>query len=314
MTEREQIEAALERAVQARRERDRLRQRRETATGQAQAAADRVAELRSRLADEEQDVERLESFSLARIWAGLKGSRDTDLDRETAERDAARYAVAEAEARHDTARRELAALEAQLSTVGEVDAEYDAALAAKERWLAGGDGPAAQQLARIAEERGTLLAEDTEAREAHAAGVAARDLLGRAEQLLGGARSWSTWDTFGNGGLLTDMMKYDKLDEAADVLRQADMALERFSRELADVGMLGVGEVGIDGLTRTFDVFFDNFFSDLAVRRRIQDAVQRVDQALGTVEQAVHRLASRGREIAARLDELESERRALLGG
>lgn len=312
MTDAEHIQAALERATQARQEQTKLQQRLRTATEQAQAVEKEVADRRTVLADETEDVERLESFSLTRIWATLKGSRDADLDRETAERDAERYAVAEAEARLEVARRDVASLEAQLRQLGDVEADYDAALKAKEQWLLSTGAPNATELARVAEERGALLAEDTEAREAHAAGLAARDLLLHAQQLLGNAQSWSTWDTFGGGGLFSDMMKYDKLDQVTAVLRQADQALDRFSRELADVGMRAVRGVEIDGLTRTFDVFFDNFFSDLAVRRRIQDAAARVDEAVAAVEQVLQRLTARGKEIAEQLGDLDARRSALL--
>lgn len=60
------------------------------------------------------------------------------------------------------------------------------------------------------------------------------------------------------------MMKYDRLDQVAAVLRDVDVALDRFSRELSDVQLAAVRGVQVDGLTRTFDVFFDNIFSDLA--------------------------------------------------
>jgi len=92
------------------------------------------------------------------------------------------------------------------------------------------------------------------AREAHAAGMVARTDLQRAGDRLREARSWSTWDMFGGGGFLTDMMKYDRLDEVSALLGHADLALKRFSRELADLRLAGVAGVDVDGLTCTFDV------------------------------------------------------------
>jgi hypothetical protein len=166
----------------------------------------------------------------------------------------------------------------------------------------------------VAERKGVLLAEDQEAREAHAAGLVARQLLVDAHDLLGSARSWSTWDTFGGGGLLTDMMKYDKLDRVAQTLRQADHALGIFSRELADLQLGGVGGVQVDGLTRTFDVWFDNIFTDWAVRSRIQEAAARVGQALATVDATLGWLTERGRAYAVELAELDTRRQELLIG
>ena len=314
MTEGDEIRTRIEQAAQARHEKQALVRRRAAAVAQVEELDQRVAELRSRLVEEQEDVEKLESFSFARVWAGVKGSRAGDLERETAERDAARYAVAEAEARRETARRYVEALDAQLRALGDVDAAFATALAAKEQWVAAHDAATAAQLVDIAQDKGRLTAEDREAREAHAAGLAARDLLTHAHQLLGSARSWSTWDTFGGGGLLTDMMKYDRIDQVAQVLRQADIALGRFSRELADVGHGPVHGVQVDGLTRTFDVFFDNFFSDLAVRARIQEATVRVETGLAAVGQVLDGLQHRGEQIQRELAELDERRQRLLVG
>jgi hypothetical protein len=307
-----QIQAELERAAQARREHDGLTQRLDAAQQHVAHTGQRVAELRARLRDEEQDVERLESFSATRIWAGLTGDRGTDLDRETAERDAARYAVADAEARQEAARREADGYAEQLRRLGDVETQYRDALAAKEAWLADTGSPTAGRLVAIAEERGTLLAEDREAQEAHGAGVTARTHLVQAQQLLGSARSWSTWDTFGGGGLFSDMMKYDKLDQVSEALRRADVAIGSFSRELADVGMAAVAGVQIDGMTKAFDVFFDNIFTDMAVRSRIQDAQQRAAHALASVDHVLGTLQDRGRDLAGRIAGLDDERERLL--
>jgi hypothetical protein len=172
----------------------------------------------------------------------------------------------------------------------------------------------AARITELATRRGVLLAEDAEAREAHAAGVEAMQLLGQADQLLASAGSWATWDTFGGGGMLTDMMKYDKLDQVGRVLRGADVALGRFSRELADLRMAGVEAVGLDGMTRTFDVFFDNFFTDMRVRSRIQEAQYRVADALSRVERTLREVGERGRAIAAELEDLGRRREELLLG
>ena len=44
----------------------------------------------------------------------------------------------------------------------------------------------------------------------------------------------------------------------------------RLARELADVGVRSTVErLQVDGLTRTFDVWFDNIFTDWSVKSRI---------------------------------------------
>lgn len=311
-TDADRVQAELRDAADAREEHAQLTRRIAAAAPGIDELESRVAGARSRLADESADVDRLASFSTAKVWAKLKGSHLTDVERETAEREAARYAVAEAEARRDTMRREVASWESRRAGLGDVEARYRAALADKESWLAGADHASAARLAEVAERRGRLEARDREAREAFAAGESAARLLDEAAGLLGSAEGWSTWDTFGGGGMLTDMMKYDKVDRATELLRRADHALAAFSTELADADLPPVQGVRVEQVMRTFDVWFDNIVSDIAVRSRIRDAADRVAAAQHQVRQALTVLAAQGREIRAELAALEAERERLL--
>ena len=312
MTDATQIQTELEQAAALREEHAQLTRRLEGSEPHMADLEKHVADLRLILDSETTDVEKLESFSAAKIWAHLRGSHATDLERETAEREAARYAVAEAEVRRDVMRRDRAALESRIAELGDVEARYRRAIAEKEAWVGANGGESAGVLAEIAVRRGELVALDKEGREAFAAGRAAQDLLAHAASLLGNAGSWSTWDAFGGGGLLTDMMKYDNVDRATEALRRADLALTAFSRELADVDLPQVQGVQVDQMMRTFDVWFDNIFSDMAVRSRIQDASRRVEHALRQVEQALAALGEKGRDIARELADLDTRREDLL--
>lgn len=314
MTDANEIQSRLEQAARDREEHAQLVRRLAGSEPHLRELEARLGELRGRLDDETADVEKLESFSGAKIWAHLKGSHATDLERETAEREAARYAVAEAEARLEQLRRDRAALESRLGEMREAEPRYDDAIAAKEAWLHETGSEEAASLAEIALRRGELDALDGELREAHQAGRDAHGLLGHAASLLGSAGSWSTWDAFGGGGMLTDLMKYEKVDQATDALRRADQALTRFSRELTDVALPSVQGVQVDEMMRTFDVWFDNIFSDMAVRSRIDDAAQRVSTGLAQVEQAMAALEQKGRDLQGEIAALDRRREELVRG
>lgn len=312
MTDGADIHDQLATAIRDRQERARLDRRLAEAQARVQEL-ERAAEAQAAaLQEEERDVERLESFSPTRIWAGLTGRRDTDLDRETAERDAARYALAEVQARLATARWEADAIAEQARALWDAEARYRNALAAKDAWVREHDAASAQRLTALAEERGRLEAEDRELAEAHAAGSRARERLLEADRLLGSAGTWSAWDTFGGGGIATDVMKYSRMDEATAHLRQADEALRSFSRELADVQMASVRGVEVGEMTRMFDVWFDNIFSDWAVRDRIRDAAERTSGAIAAVDEALLDVAARGRLVQARVAEIAAEQERLL--
>lgn len=314
MTDGGSIQDEITRAEAARAEARSLGTRLTAAQAHANESRRRADEQASRFADEERDVEKLESMSWVRIWATLRGGRATDLERETAERDAARYAAAEAAHRATMAEADVRAIEAQLSALGDVDGAYARALDAKETWLREHPGAATARLAEIATRRGELVALDHENREAHEAGARAHGALSDALDVLSSAASWSTWDTFGGGGLLTDMMKYDRLEEAQRLVRSANDAMASFATELADVGVAGVEGVQIDGLVRTFDVWFDNIFSDMSVRSRIHEARDRLETARSAVARIMDDLVATKRDIDRETAALRAEREEAVRG
>ena len=309
------LQEELEAALAAVAEQERVRSRLDRARAAEESARQAAVEARRRLADETADVRALESLSPTRIWATLKGSRDTDLDREEAERQAAEYAAARADAwlvsTHDEVRR----AEAELAALGDVHARRQQALAAKEQWLLGAGGAAAAELTRIADEIAAARAQAYEVREAVAAGEQAAGALERAQRVLGSAGDWATYDTFFGGGMFSDMMKYDRMDEAQQLLHHADLALRRLSAELADVGMTGVVHgLAVDGLTRTFDVWFDNIFTDWSVRSRITEAARRSADAARVVHEVRLRLARQQQELTTRARDLVAARERLVAG
>lgn len=93
--------------------------------------------------------------------------------------------------------------------------------------------------------------------------------LGRAIDKLDSAGGWSTWDLLG-GGLVSDMMKYSRLDEAQEQIEALRGDLRRYQAELADVERIEHFDVRPGGMTQTVDIFFDNIFTDWMVRDQIQ--------------------------------------------
>jgi hypothetical protein len=308
--------AALQQLARDRTERDGLLAQLEVARSQRDQTRHRADELRARLGAEQADVDALESMSLTRVLAALRGSRDTDLDRERAEADAARYALAEAEARVAMEEREVQSLTSRVNGHGDLEARYAELLTAREQQLA--SDPAATAIAskleELAERIGVAEAEQVQLAEADEAGARAHAALDEALRHLGSAGSWATYDTFFGGGVVADIAKHSRLDRAAQLMREADAALARLAHELADVGIGSVGEIGISDMTRALDVWFDNIISDWAVRDRIARATERVTQLRAAVAQVGQDLAGRRAGVRARLAALAEERERLLTG
>jgi hypothetical protein len=286
--------------------------RRERAATALHGAEQAVERARENLSEESVDVDRLESLSLVRLWASLRGDRDARLDEERADLRRAEYALAAAQTRREAARRELARSQEAVDGLGDVAGRRVQALADKEAWLwSSGTGRGAE-LVDIAERRGRRRAEQVEIAEAQEAADVARQALDAAAAELAGADGWSTYDTFFGGELLAGMAKHDRLDRAAELARTADAALAHLAVELGDVGERGVGSLGVEGMARTFDIWFDNVFSDLSVARHIRHSRDRVDAARAAVVHVDGRLAERLAAVEEDLVGLDRRREILL--
>lgn len=310
------IEQRLAAAAAALRELELTERRCEELRVRIDEMATSLAALRSRHASEQRDVDKLEGLTLTRVLASLRGARDDLLARERAEADAARYRLVEAEKRLDALRWEHAVARARLRQLGTAPSTYAAVLDEKARYLAASGDPRGARLLELADERGRLTGELREVAEALRAAGAASGALARVRRKLASASDWSTYDTFAGGGAFGSMMKHSRLDEAAEAAAYADRCLALLRTELADVPDLvpRAPEVAVTGMTRFVDIWFDNIFTDLAVRDRIKQTQRNVDRSARLVDELVGRLKQRAEQRRADLAGIEAERGALLAG
>lgn len=299
-------------ALDACAERDRLLTRLAQATTEqerAQRAADRA---RSQVSTETAELKALEGFGPTQLWAILRGTHSTELQREQAE-----LAAASSQAEHaDGALSEASALVRELRTalaaLGNVDERRRRALDDTEVELRRAGGPAAQELIDIARQHAASLAAAKEVLEACEAADRASARLRHAISALEHAEDLADLDVFVGGGMLVDAAKYRRIDQAVAALRAAGQALQRLSAELLDVHLPSIPGLDIPALTETFDVWFDNFFSDLEVRGRIQEATRSSRRALSAVDGVRTELARRRTELLGEQEQLAQRRIAIM--
>ena len=248
----------------------------ETLRGQgAEALAD--AERPRRVwSAEQKDVEDLGRLSFASIAAKLSGRGEERLEREEAEACAARMKYDAAERQLAEIRQEIAGCEAELRADQGCEARFRQVLEEKREALKLENSAAAERIIALEERLAELQSRLRELEEARSAGEDVRRRLDQVLASLGSAENWGTWDVIG-GGLLTDMMKYSRLDEAQHSMEQMQSALRRYRRELADVAALHIGDFRPDGFTWTLDVLFDNIFFDWSVLEQISNSRDRVE-------------------------------------
>lgn len=279
------------------------------AEGLLRQAESQCERLVRRLADEERDVDRLEGVSLRRVVTAVRGSRETDLDRERAEVDTAASSLARAESERDALRGRVDGLRRDLQRLEDAEVAYEQALAdvvsaadvSRRAGIDAASGPGSTIDPLTVVRATNLLARRRERREvaeAVAAGHEAMSGLADALSALRSADGWSDWDTFAGGGFISSSIKHDRMDRASGLIERAQAALVAFGRELDDLGLPGIVLPSTDGLTRGLDIWFDNIFTDLGVRGRIKSSLRSVQEVLGQVSEVVQELEARQRDLA----------------
>ena len=154
------------------------------------------------------------------------------------------------------------------------------------------------------EEREAYL--ESQERELGEASAAEQRALATADEILeslSSAEGWGTWDLIG-GGIIADLAKHSKLDEAQAAGEYLQSQLRAFRTELADVTISADFQVNIDGFLRFADYVFDGIFADWAVLDRINQAQAQVEDPRAQICAVLDRLGQMA-------DQAERERAGL---
>ena len=259
---------------------------------------------------EQGDVERLERLTFSAILSALRGSKDEDMAREKAEAYAAQLRLQEAERQLSEVQAEILDRQRRIQENADCQRTYEALLREKEGELRKAGPVLADQLEKLERQELELTARKRELNEALAAGQQALFCLDAAIGKLDSAEGWGTWDVLG-GGLLSDMMKYSRLDEAQSQMEQLRSALRHYQAELADVERMIPFDVRPDGLLSTVDVLFDNIFADWAVLDRISQSKSQlltVESRIRSIQNGMEQELAETEERLAAICEERNER------
>lgn len=263
-------------------------------------------ELEKRIADldwhkdrEQQDVNRLEGRSLAKLFYHLTGRLEEKLTQERAE---ALAAAVKCEA----AQKELAAVEAQLTRLSSeacalrgCEERYQALLDAKADALRASGGEAAERMLALEQRIAALENDRKEIDEAIRVGWQAHVTANEILDHLNSAEGFGVWDMLG-GDLIADIAKHGHLDDAQELVEQLQITLRRFKTELADVAIENDMQVRIDGFLHFADYFFDGLFADWAVMDKIGRAKEQAEAVASQIERVLARLEIMNEQVEAK--------------
>lgn len=278
---------------------------------QRQELTARVRQLEWIKSKEQSDVDKLEGHSLAAFFYGVIGKMDEKLNKEREEAYAAKVKYDTAAYELETVSEELERCQVQLRSLRSCEQHYEEMLKEKSREMKNSGTLFGKEILKLEEREAYLESQKREIQEAIRAGREALDTSDAILLSLGSAENWGTWDLIG-GGLMTDIIKHSKLDEAQNQVTVLQEKLRRFKTELADIEIQADLQVGISGFMRFADVFFDGLFADWAVMNKISSSKSQVQDTRAQIEKVLNHLHSMDRKIQADLEAAGQKRKDLI--
>ena len=281
-------------------------EKRKTLLGKEIWEAERhLSELLRKYKSESRDVERLSDKSFAAFLLKLVGKYEDRLDREQQEEISVKLEYDRMSVRLDSLTREREELASRISSLHEDEKLYRAELQKRREVLAGKlTEPDGIKLSGLEAERGAIVSLITEIKEAQSAASRAKATALRAVEALDNARRWATYDLIADGGILSHMAKYSHVDSAEREVSVLSSQLRSLKSELADVrGITFAGISEISATQRAADFWFDNIFTDLAVRNKITNNAGDVQRVLSSIHSVEAMLTGKLSEESKKLEE-----------
>lgn len=245
------------------------------------------------LQKEAKDVEQLTGKSLQSVYHKIRGNYDSQLKKEMQERHEAELQLDLKKQEHERLKLEIQNLQREQSLYHACQRNYDQLFQDRLNELISNNSPnpkAKELLLGLQNDVETTIAQIKELEEAIRAGERVNASLNQACDHLKSASSWGTFDIIG-GGLITDIAKHSKIDDARSSLAKAQRELRAFRTELADVSMNISISIDIGSFTTFADYVFDDIFSSISVKSKISDAQNDVSTALNQVRSTLILLA-----------------------
>lgn len=245
------------------------------------------------LQKEAKDVEQLTGKSLQSLYHKIRGNYDSRLNKEMQERQEAELQLDSKKQEYERLQLDIQNLQKEQSLYHACQRNYDQLFQDRLNELISNNStnPKAKELLLgLQNDVDTATAQIKELEEAIRAGERVNVSLNQACDHLKSASNWGTFDILG-GGLITDIAKHSKIDEARSALAKAQRELRAFRTELADVSMNISISIDIGSFTTFADYVFDDIFSSISVKSKITDAQNDVSAALNQVRSTLILLA-----------------------
>lgn len=265
--------------------------------------------LQSQSNKETHDYRLIEKLSIKKLLKMYAENYEEMMDQEYREMKIAQYKYEALIERINASQEEIKGISELLTHYDNIEKEYETLLNAKRLW---------------ANENGYSIVENFESqirnmesrkKEVDEAINASRELilsLMSAKEDLSSAKNWEMFDKLG-GDLIPRAVKHDYIKRASQYIKDSSEKARRLMRELEDLKpYFDINFLEINALTHTFDIFFDNVFSDFSIQHEIDAAYENISQNFDAAEALHGKLMELKKECDAKILEVTERRNQII--
>lgn len=280
----------------------------------ASEAEGNLNKLLSGFEKESMDVERLKKDSFSTTLLKFTGKYDNKMDKETRE-------MLDAKIEYDKAVHLLKELNSQSEEIGrrisglKIEKRiYEAEIKSRKQILLNEfENDISKKYKELEKESESLHCQIVEIDESIMAARRVNSTANSAIKHLESAEGLANYDVWLKGGALIHMAKYELIDDAEEDFNRLSSQLKDLKKELLDIDMIDLsGVTSIDSITRIFDYWFDNIFTDINVLDQIRKNMVEIARLMKRIDELITKLLKKKEECKNNIKDKENRMSELL--
>lgn len=265
--------------------------------------------LQSELKKETHDYRSIEKLSIKKLLSLFSDKYEEMMDKEYREMKIAQYKYDRLLDTIKSQQEQMQHITELLTHYEDIENQYEELLEAKRIWASQNGFDV------IADFERNLLTQNRKLKEIDEAVSACKKLLmslSSAKDDLSSAKNWGIFDILG-GGLIPSLVKQDHIKRASQYIKDSSDKAAILSRELGDLSVFfNIEQIEIDSLSKTFDTFFDNIFSDMSIQEQINGAYDNICLNYDTARILFEKLERYRIEVLEEIAKTKQERNELI--
>lgn len=268
-----------------------------------------LGELEKRLNKELKDVQKLKNLSFSNLISNILRNKDEKLEKEEREYLEAKLKYDNFKFKVEKLRYDVEENNNRLGQLINIEGKYKDLISEKRELVKKFNLNIRDE---IENEIKDLLSNKTEISEALREANNCLMISEETLKSLRSAKNWGIYDIVG-GGMISSAIKHNRIDDAKTYMERLSYSVDRLNKELGDVDTSIFNEgLNISGFSYTFDIFFDNIFSDFSVQGEINDSLYKIEDFRNKVLNLIRKLEEKENSVGLKVNLLNDKLERLI--